>query len=113
MDAPILSRSGKIAQLNDQLRRTFSGGKVVMTAAVNGLDPATKAEVLAAIRAFDQFGDENDPHHEHDMAFVEVKGARYFFKVDYYDQSLEYGSEDPSDSTQTTRVLTIGEAGDY
>jgi hypothetical protein len=47
------------------------------------------------------------------MAFFEVKGRRYFFKVDYYDKSLEFGSEDPADPAQTTRVLTIGEASDY
>ena len=113
MDAPILSRSGKIAQLNDHLRRTLSGGTVMLTAAVNSLDPATKAEVLSVVRAFDQFGGDNDPHEEHDMAFFEVKGERFFFKVDYYDKSQEFGSEDPTDPAQTTRVLTIGEASDY
>jgi hypothetical protein len=110
MDA---SRSGKIAQLNDHLRRTFSDGKVMLTAAVNSLDPATKAEVLATVRAFDAFDSDNDPHQEHDMAFFEVNGERYFFKVDYYDKSMECGSEDPTDPAQTTRVLTIGEASDY
>ena len=113
MDAPVLSRSGKIAQLNDNLRRTFSGGKVMMTASVNALDQDTMAEVLSAVRAFDKFDGDNDPHQEHDMAFFEVKGRRYFFKVDYYDKSLEFGSEDPADPAQTTRVLTIGEASDY
>ena len=107
------SRSGKIAQLNDHLRRTFSDGKVMLTAAVNSLDPATKAEVLATVRAFDAFDGDNDPHQEHDMAFFELKGERYFFKVDYYDKSMECGSEDPTDPAQTTRVLTIGEASDY
>ena len=113
MDAPILSRSGTIARLNDDLRRTLSGGKVMLTAAVNSLDPAKKAEVLSAVRTFDKFDGDNDPHQEHDMAFFEVKGERYFFKVDYYDKSMENGSEDPSDPAQTTRVLTIGETSDY
>ena len=85
----------------------------MLTAAVNSLDPATKAEVLSAVRAFDKFSGDNDPHQEHDMAFFEVKGASYYFKVDYYDKSQEFGSEDPTDPVQTTRVLTIGEANDY
>lgn len=113
MDVPVVSRSGKIAQLNDNLRRTFAGGKVMMTAAINGLDPDTMAEVLSTVRTFDKFDGDNDPHHEHDMAFFEVKGERYFFKVDYCDNSMEFGSDDPADPTQTMRVLTIGEASDY
>jgi hypothetical protein len=113
VDTPVRSRSQRIAQLNDALRKTFTGGKVMLTAAVDALDPGTKAEVLSAVRSFDRFDGDNDPHHEHDMAFFEVKGARYFFKMDYYDKSLEFGSEDPADPAQTTRVLTIGEASDY
>ena len=113
MEAPVRSRSQKIAQLNDELRKTFSGGKVLLTAAVDGLDPTAKAEVLSAVRTFDKFDGDNDPHHEHDMAFFEVRGERYFFKVDYYDAKLESGSEDPADPAQTTRVLTVGEDSDY
>lgn len=113
MEAPARSRSQRIAQLNDALRKTFSGGKVMLTAAVDSLDSAAKAEVLSAVRTFDNFDGDNDPHQEHDMSFFEAKGERYFFKVDYYDKSLEHGSEDPADPEQTIRVLTIGKADDY
>jgi hypothetical protein len=34
-------------------------------------------------------------------------------KIDYYDPSMEFGSEDPSDNTKTCRVMTIGLASDY
>jgi len=44
---------------------------------------------------------------------VSVEGERYFFKVDYYDLTMEFGSQDPSDPTVTTRVLTIGHMSDY
>jgi hypothetical protein len=42
-----------------------------------------------------------------------VEDERYFFKVDCYDKTMEYGSEDPANPEVTTRVLTIGTAGDY
>ena len=47
------------------------------------------------------------------MAFFEFDGDRYFFKFDYYDVTLNYLSEDPTDPKVTTRILTIGEASDY
>jgi hypothetical protein len=55
----------------------------------------------------------NDPHGEHDCFFFQVEGERYFCKVDYYDRSMEYGSENPEDPEVTTKVLTIGTAADY
>lgn len=30
-----------------------------------------------------------------------------YFRIDYYDAALEYGSEDPADASITRRVLTI------
>jgi len=44
---------------------------------------------------------------------VEHDGEKIFWKIDYYDRSLTKGSEDPSDSTRTTRVLTIMLASEY
>jgi Protein of unknown function (DUF3768) len=44
---------------------------------------------------------------------VTVEGERYFWKVDYYDLTMDCGSEDPSDPAVTTRVLTIGHMSDY
>jgi len=34
-------------------------------------------------------------------------------KVDYYDENLEYGSEDPANAAITTRVITILLPEDY
>jgi hypothetical protein len=44
---------------------------------------------------------------------VEISGERVFWKIDYYDKSLEYGSEDPADPEQTMRVMTIMLASEY
>ena len=53
------------------------------------------------------FDRDNDPHGEHDLVTIEHDGVRYFAKIDYYSLDMNAGSEDPSDSAQTTRILTI------
>lgn len=109
MLAVMSTRARTIAMLNDHLRRTFQGGRVVLTqsAAQNA------NRICAAVRAFDDFNESNDPYGEHDCAAFEIDGERYLFKIDYYDKSLEYGSEDPANATKTTRILTIMRADEY
>ena len=41
-----LHRSPRIRELNDNLRRTFLGGRVMLTAGVDALPPNLKAQVL-------------------------------------------------------------------
>ena len=106
-DADPAAVATRVRLLNDQLRRTFIGGRVVITSGVAALPAAVQREVFAAIRTFDAFSEDNDPWNEHDMAGVTVCGRRFFWKIDYYDHSLLYGSEDPADPSVTTRVLTI------
>ncbi len=102
-----------IRSLNDQLRSSFSGGRVVMTQGVNALADATIANVLRAVRGFDDFSEDNDPYGTHEFGMLEIEGERVMFKIDAYDQNLEYGSPDPADPTVTTRVLTILLASEY
>ena len=103
----------RIRVLNDSFRSTFVGGQVVMTQGVDALPIDTKARVLSAVRSFTNFTKDNDPHNEHDFCSFEIDGESYFAKIDYYDLDVHYGSEDPSDSTKTTRVLTIMRADEY
>jgi len=103
----------KVAFLNDGLRRTFSRGKVVMTAAVAALPEQKLAQVLSRVRSFDEFTTDNDPYGEHDFGSFELDGERFFFKCDYYNKDMTAGSEDPGDPEQTTRALTIGFMSDY
>ena len=106
-------RHVRIRLINDRCRRTFSGAAIVVTAAFTGLPPDMKANALEHVRSFDAFNIDNDPHHEHDMAFFEEGGERFFFKFDYYDETTRCGSDDPTDTSKTRRVLTIGLASDY
>lgn len=65
------------------------------------------------IAAFDAFTEGNNPHGEHDFGTVSLGLERYFWKIDYYDSSLQLGSPDPADPAVTVRVLTIMRADEY
>jgi len=104
---------GRIATLNDELRRNGRGGRVMLTAGVAALSETERAEVLAAVRTFSAFDADNDTHGEHDFGAVEVAGVRCFWKIDAYDRGLRSGSPDPADPTVTVRVLTIMLAEEY
>jgi Protein of unknown function (DUF3768) len=106
-------KTARIREFNDSLRRTFSGGKVVMTDGVAALPEIDLAQLLTKVRRFDEFTNDNDPHGEHDFGSVQLAGQTYFFKVDYYAPDMDGGSEDPADPTKTTRVLTIMRADEY
>jgi len=103
----------RVTELNDALRKTLAGGHLVMTASVQALPSEMVAKALSAMRSFDCFTEDNDPHQEHDFGNFEIDGYIFFFKIDYYDSTMEYGSEDPADPSKTLRVLTLMLAEDY
>ena len=103
----------QIRTLNDAFRRSFVRGKVMMTAGIVALRAVTKAKLLDEVRTFDSFTADNDPQGEHDFGSFEVDGHKIFWKIDYYDAAMEFGSEDPADPSKTTRVLTIMLASEY
>lgn len=108
------ARTLHIAQLNDQLRATLLGGEIVITNGVASLDEASRSMVLSRVQGFNAFTPDNDPHGEHDFGALDLPDVeRVFWKIDYYDSSLEYGSEDPSNPSITRRVLTIMLASEY
>lgn len=103
-----MSPRPSIAALNDALRQTFTTGRVLLTQSVAALPEATQAEVIEAVRRFDQFTEENDPYGEHDFGAIDhPKAGRVLWMIDYYDLSMTYASDDPSDPAKTRRVLTI------
>ena len=104
----------EIRRLNDSFRRSLSGGgKRLMTAGIAALPFPEQAAIIGKVMAFETFTEDNDPHGEHDFGAFDHAGKRIFWKIDYYDQSLEFGSEDPADPAKTTRVLTIMFADEY
>ena len=78
-----------------------------MTSGIASLGAETIAQILNAVCAYDQFGEDIDPYEEHDMGRFNVSGEDYYWKTDYYDRNLEFHSPDPADPSVTIRVLTI------
>jgi hypothetical protein len=103
----------RIRELNDDFRRTFVGGVVLITAGVEAMPDEQRRSLLVKVRSFDAFFEDNDPHREHDFGAVDEGDGRYFWKVDCYDRAIEFGSPDPADPAVTTRVLTIMRADEY
>ena len=96
-----------IKTLNDNFRKTFIGGRVMLTSGIRAKTQDEIAEILEKVRSFDNFTTANDPYGEHDFGSFDYKGQKIFFKIDYYDLNYEYISENPADTTITNRVLTI------
>lgn len=109
-----LNRLFTIRALNDALRARAglpffgrSQDRILITQGIAALAPQDQIEIVAKVRAFEDFSDDNDPHGEHDFGSFEHGGETIFWKIDYYDAALEQGSEDPADAEETARVLTI------
>ena len=104
----------RIAQLNDEFRKAAGqGGHVYMTQGIQALPPEDRFQVLNLVKTFNDFLEGNDPYGEHDFGALDFKGERIFWKIDYYDKSMERGSEDPADPEVTERVMTVMLAREY
>jgi hypothetical protein len=85
----------------------------VITAGVEAMPAEQRKSLLAKVRTFDAFTEDNDPHCEHDFGAIDEAGVRYFWKVDYYDREMTMHSGDAADPAVTTRVLTVMLAEEY
>ena len=105
----------RIRDLNDRFRKTLDPtlGRMLLTAAVDALPSDVRAKAIRTVATFDVFSADNDPHGEHDFGSFELCDDKFFWKLDYYDRNLEFGSDDPADPSKTTRVLTLMLAEEY
>jgi hypothetical protein len=109
-----------IRALNDDFR-TNTGAVGVRIAnnelvATRGVVSRGNDFLIAAVRAvaeFDDFNGQNDPHGEHDFGCFTLDGTPLMFMIGYYDETLTWGAEDPSDPKTCRRVLTIMLASEY
>ncbi len=101
----------------------------VATVGFRSLPEADQSQVRELIETFDAFTEDNDPHGERDFGCIYQLGdgrwtterprmpyeerERVFWKLDYYDRELMFGSEDAANPAVTRRVLTIMLADEY
>jgi hypothetical protein len=106
-------RAQKIAEINDRCRTQFMNVTVGWTHGVAHSGHVN--EILAAVRAYDfsKADTGNDPYKERDFGAFEVAGEKYFWKIDYYDADMKFGSTDPTSEEETRRALTIMRADEY
>lgn len=102
-----------IKTLNDNFRKSFNGGKVLLTTGINAKRQEEVAEILNQVRCFNNFTQANDPYDEHDFGSFDYNGEKIFWKIDYYDKDYRYLSENPSNPEVTNRVMTIMLASEY
>lgn len=129
MTAGTLSRSERIARLNDRARQAIGLACVaVTTEGFRGLPEADQSRVRELVETFDAFTSDNDPYGERDFGAIyrDADGRwttsyptqgklaeKVFWKIDAYDRDLRFGSEDPANPAVTRRVLTIMLASEY
>ena len=107
-----------IAKLNNAFRSSLKTGqpkgKIILTQGIlNTFSITGQMNVVLEVEEYKDFTQDNDPHGEKDFGSFECAGEKIFWKIDYYDKSLEFGSEDPTDPKKTIRVLTIMLAEEY
>ncbi len=101
------SRAAQIAQLNDAFRRQRHDWYI--TSGAQALPDVSG--LLQAVQDFNTFTPDNDPYGEHDFGSIVWYQEKTYWKVDYYDQALQYW-HDPLDP-DCRRVLTVLLASEY
>ena len=114
------ARAEKVATLNDQLRSRIGQGlpvgnnEFVITQGIwDCFNNDEMTTLFHNIKTFDDFSEDNDPHKERDFGSLTAKGRKIFWKIDYYDNDLQYHSPDNTDPTQTRRVMTVMLSDEY
>lgn len=103
----------RIRMLNDDLRRHLVGGGAVITPGIAALGSEAVVRLVQTIAVFDDFCHANDPHEEHDFGSFKFDEVDVFFKIDYFDKSMNFHSPNPADPTVTERIITIMLAEEY
>ena len=127
---PSASQRDRIARLNDMARKAMGiACTAVATVGFRSLPASDQSRVRELIETFDAFDEDNDPHGERDFGTIYQLGdgrwtterprvrdderERVFWKLDYYDRDIRFGSEDAANPAISRRVLTIMLSDEY
>jgi hypothetical protein len=106
-------QTARIARLNDLARQAMGVAcTAVVTVGFRSLPDADQSRVRELIETYDAFDEDSDPHGERDFGTIYQLGdgrwtterprvcdderERVFWKLDYYDRDLRFGSGDPA-----------------
>jgi hypothetical protein len=96
-------KRSKIIELNDQLRTTFTGGRVQMTPSVYALDARLRGRALSVLARYSKFDADSD----HDWGVFIFAGYSFEWRIEYRRANGADLSPDPSDPEGTLRILTL------
>jgi len=100
-------QAASIAVVNDRFRE--SGFGVILTQGVQAI--RNLEGLLGKVRVFNDFNEGNDPYGEHDFGSLRWENDKVFWKIDYYDQNMEYGAEPLN--PECKRAMTVMLAEEY
>ena len=123
-------QTARIARLDDLARRAMGVAcTAVATVGFRSLPEADQSQVRELVETYDAFTEDSDPHGERDFGCIyqiadgrwtterprvrDDERERVFWKFDYFDRDLHFGSEDAANPAVTRRVLTIMLADEY
>ena len=106
-----------IAGQNDRFRMSWGAdaavpGRITITLGVAALGAVAIPRLVAAVRAFDAFSEDNDPWGPAATSASSrwswaARRFRVYWKLDLYDADYTFGSEAPGIPERTRRVLTL------
>jgi Protein of unknown function (DUF3768) len=99
--------AAEIARRNDEFRRTTR--EIYLTPGIQALPDVDG--LVGAVRTFDDFNPNNDPHGEHNFGVFTWHEQDTLWQIDYFDQTLSY-AEDPL-LPECRRVLTLLLSSEY
>lgn len=110
----MIDQLSRTAALNDRVRQGLDPrARIVITAACAAAltDGDSLQETVGIygdlLMAIDRCNFAPDECVERRRGEVTFRGQQIRFAIDYYDLSIEWGSENPADPAVTTRVMTI------